>query len=396
VTGLFSCRAFAGFGPQGFAPVRRTPPLCQVRGRRPAQLRAGVRAECPQRPGVYGMLGEQGELIYVGKAKSLRGRLLSYFRRRSRDPKAGRVLEQTRSLVWEFAASEFAALLRELELIQRWQPRLNVQGQPYRRRRTYVCVGRAPAPYLFVNRQPPADALACFGPVPSGPRLREAVRRLNDAFRLRDCPKAVPMAFADQGELFPLARTPACLRHDLGTCAGPCAGACTRKAYAEQVRAARAFLAGTDSSLLRDLGRSMTRAAAELAYEKAGAFRDKLEVLRWLHQQLDRLRLAQERHSFVYPVPDQKGMRTWYLIHRGQVRLVVREPRSPDDWSNLANHLEMHYESEPPGGPLGMAEVDMVLLVAAWFRRHPQELDRTVIPAAAREQCRRELSRQAG
>src|SRR5260370_35839357 len=131
VSGVFSCRAFAGFGPQGFQPARRTPPLCHVRGRRPSRLRAGVRAQCPRRPGVYGMLGERGELIYVGKAKCLRARLLSYFRRGSRDPKAGRILEHTQALVWELAASEFAALLRELELIQRWQPRFNVQGQPY-------------------------------------------------------------------------------------------------------------------------------------------------------------------------------------------------------------------------------------------------------------------------
>jgi excinuclease ABC subunit C len=136
------------------------------------------------------MVDATGELVYVGKAKCLRARLLSYFRTNSRDPKAGRILEAARQIVWEVGASEFGALLRELELIRRWQPRFNVQGQPARRRRGYVCVGRRPAPYVFFAARPPRTALAVFGPVPAGTTAREAVRRVNDWFRLRDCPQA--------------------------------------------------------------------------------------------------------------------------------------------------------------------------------------------------------------
>jgi excinuclease ABC subunit C len=326
------------------------------------------------------MIGAKGELIYVGKAKCLRGRLLSYFRPRSRDPKAGRILEHTRALIWEVAPSEFAALLRELELIRRWQPRFNYQGQPYRRRRTYVCVGRAPAPYLFLSKRPPADAPACFGPVPSGPRAREAVRRLNDWFRLRDCTQAVPLAFADQGELFPVDRTAACLRYEIGTCLGPCAAACTRGEYTTQVRGARAFLAGKDISLLDTLKKAMTEAAAELAYERAQVHHDKFEALRWLHEQLERLRLAQERHSFVYPVAGTSGKSLWYLIHRGRVVGAVRAPRTPAEGQAVAGRVEAVCGRKPPAGPLDAEEVDGVLLVAAWFRRHPEERRRTLKP----------------
>jgi excinuclease ABC subunit C len=133
------------------------------------------------------MLDGDGLLVYVGKAKHLRGRLFSYFRPRSRDPKAGRIVRIARTIVWEYQPSEFAALLRELELIQRWQPRLNIHGQPLRRLRTYICLGRKPAPYAFLARRPPAGALASFGPVPAGRKAREAVRWINDWFGLRDC-----------------------------------------------------------------------------------------------------------------------------------------------------------------------------------------------------------------
>src|SRR5262249_23946259 len=143
-------------------------------------------------------------LIYVGKAKSLRARLLCYFRPQSRDPKAGRIIADTRLIAWEPAPTEFSALLRELELIRRWQPRFNVQGQPRRRRRVLVCLGRGPAPYAFLGPHATKSVLAAFGPVPAGPRAREAVRRVNDWFRLRDCPQAQEMRFSDQQELFPV------------------------------------------------------------------------------------------------------------------------------------------------------------------------------------------------
>src|SRR5439155_11599254 len=194
-----------------------------------------------------------GELIYVGKAKNLRARLLSYFRPRSRDPKAGRIVHRARAVVWEPASSEFAALLRELELIRRWQPRFNVQGQPERRRRVYVCIGKKSAPFGFVAERPPRTAQRIFGPVPVGFKVREAVRRLNDLFRLRDCPQAQEMIFAEQAELFPGVRDFGCLRYELGTCLGPCAAACSRKGYMNNVRRVHAFLAGEDRGTLDEL-----------------------------------------------------------------------------------------------------------------------------------------------
>ncbi len=317
--GLFARLAFASFGPDGLDASMPVPPLHQVCGPRSSALRLRVREDCPRRPGVYGMLDANGLLIYVGKAKSLRARLLSYFRTKSRDPKAGRILAHTRSIVWECRSGEFAALLRELELIRRWRPRFNVQGQPRRQRHWYVCLGRKPAPYVFLSSRPVSTALACFGPVPPGLQARTAVRRLNDAFRLRDCPQKQTMTFADQGELFPSSRTAACLRHEIGTCLAPCAAACTLSAYMEQVNKTRAFLKGENLSLLDSLRRDMEAAAAEFAFERAAAVRDRLETLTWLSEHLQRLRKAREGQSFVYPARNEEGSQTWFLIHGGRV-----------------------------------------------------------------------------
>jgi excinuclease ABC subunit C len=335
------------------------------------------------------MVDAHGELIYVGKAKSLRVRLLSYFRRRSRDPKATRIVERTCSVLWEYCPSEFAALHRELELIQRWRPRYNVQGQPQGRRPIYVCLGRRPAPYAFLTRRPPANVLASFGPVPGGHRAREAVRRLNDCFRLRDCPQAQEMVFADQGEMFPLARGPGCLRHEIGTCLGPCTGACSRTEYSKQVKAARAFLAGKERSLLEVIEREMNEASAALAFERAAALRDKWEVLHWLAEKLDRLQQDRQRFSFVYPVRGHDGVELWYLIHGARTVAVVLPPRDRAIARTAAATIESVYRNKiPPTGTVAPHEIDGLLLVTSWFRRHPEERKRVVEPKEALRLCR--------
>ena len=389
VGGLFSNRTFSSFGPSNLSPTSEPPALQLIDGRRPSTLRGKVRNECPRRPGVYGMVTARGELIYIGKAKCLRSRLLSYFRPRSRDPKAGRIVQHARLLVWEYLPSEFAALLRELELIRRWRPRFNVQGQPHRQR-TYVCLGRQPAPYVFLTRRPSAGVLGCFGPVPAGGKAREAVRRLNDHFRLRDCPQAQEMVFADQSELFPILRAAGCLRHEIGTCLGPCAAACSRRDYGRQLRLARAFLDGTDRSLLETLEHEMMATSEALAFERAAALRDQLDVLRWLHERIDRLRRVRAQQSFIYPVPGHEGQDVWYLIQHGRVVTALPAPAGAAEMRRAVQHIRAVYRARPAcPSVVPLDEVDGVWLVAAWFRRHAAERQRILDPAAVLTACRR-------
>lgn len=388
MSGLFFRRSFAGFGSGRLHPFAEPPVVVQVRGRRAARLREEVRRQCPRLPGVYGMVDAHGELIYLGKAKSLRARLLCYFRPKSRDPKAGRILADTRRILWEVGPSEFAALLRELELIRRWEPRFNVAGQPRRRRRTFVCIGRRPAPYVFLTARPPAGVMACYGPVFRGSMAREAVRRLNDWFGLRDCPQKQEMVFADQGELFPMLRTPGCLRLDIGTCLGPCAAACTRQSYAERVGEARAFLEGNNPAPLEALQREMTAAAAALEYERAAALRDKFTALSWLHEHLERLRHARDRHSFVYPVTGHDGREVWYLIRRGVAAAALEAPRDEASGKRAAAEMARVFGPAPPWtGATPAEEIDGVLLVSGWFKKFAAERERVIEAGKAGELC---------
>lgn len=371
--GLFDADPFAGFGPSRFRPACDVPTGHRVRGKAARTLLRGVKSHAPKLPGVYGMLDDRGRVVYVGKAKSLRARLLSYFRENSRDPKAGKIIRHTRTLVWEHAADEFAALLRELELIRRFRPRFNVLGQPGPRRYVYLCLGKSPAPYAYLSREPTGKEVAAYGPLVGRGRLEDAVRRLNDYFKLRDCPGTVKMAFADQPELFTADLSVRCLRHDIANCLGPCAGLCSRKEYGANVRAAKAFLDGRDRTALKDLTRRMTAASAEMRYEQATALRDRLQLLARLDERLTFLRNARDAGSFVYPLAGPDGTIVWYLIHRGEVRAAVRVPRDEAALAAVAEVIAAVFaEPAAAGGPT-CRTVDSVLLVSAWFRKYAAE-----------------------
>jgi excinuclease ABC subunit C len=370
---LYPPSHFVDFGPATLQLETALAQLQRLEGHRSAVLRRGIREACPRCPGVYGMIDLHGDLVYVGKAKSLRARLQSYFRPRSRDRKAGQIIGQTRSLVWEASAHEFAALHRELELIRRWRPRFNVQGKPHQWQYTHVCLGRPPAPYAFLSCQPPRNVSAVFGPISAGRRAADAVRRLNDLFGLRDCPQSQTMIFADQAELFERELHPGCLRHELGTCLGPCAGACSRGDYTKQVRAAGAFLAGRDLTPLARLEQAMHEAAATENFERAATLRDKWKALAWLQRQLDHQRQANLMPTMLYPLTAHEGQPLCYVLHAG--RAVAALPGDIGDHDPAAVRTLAAQRSR--AGRLG-DHVAGVLLLAAWFRKRPKEAERLV------------------
>ena len=382
---LFSDGKFLDFGSSAYLPQGAACRGARIEGCKPSAVRGQVRLLAPARPGIYGMIDADEQLIYVGKAKNLRVRLLSYFRKKGRPAKAGRIIAQARSIVWEIVPSEFASLLRELELIRRWRPRWNVQGQPLRRRLTFVCLGRAPAPYLFLSRTISSRVQAAFGPVTASDRAVNAVRRLNDWFKLRDCPQPQEMIFPDQKELFTQVRDPGCLRMDIGTCLGPCTGACARGDYQKQARRARDFLLGVDRAPLEAMQAEMQAAAAAQEFERAAALRDRWAAVQWLADRLARLRTAQSEMSFIYPVAGFDGQAMWHLIHGARTVAAFPAPHDATTKKAAADAIAAVYRSR--AGLLESYEhADGMMVVMQWFRKYPAERARCLSPDEAMAQ----------
>ena len=386
--GLPEADQFAGFGASTFRAPTDTPSGFAVRTRSAKKLREAVRTNAPRTPGVYGMLGPKGHVVYVGKAKNLRARLLSYFREDSRNPKAGKIIDHTATLVWEHLPDELNALLRELELIRRFRPRFNVLGQPGRQRYVYLCLGRGPGVHAYLSREATGKEVAVYGPFVGRGRIADAVRRLNYEFKLRDCPSTVPMRFADQTELFAEDRAAACLRYELGTCLGPCAGFCSSGDYSTRVKAAKAFLDGRDARTLKAIQSDMAAAAGELRFEQAAAIRDRWEALARLNDKLMFLRTARKEHSFVYPLAGCDNLTRWYLIHGGEVRAVVREPDTPEAAAAVQATVAAVFAQPYSVDATLRRCVDSVLIVTSWFRHHAEEKAKLLTAPAALGHCR--------
>jgi excinuclease ABC subunit C len=346
-----------------------------------ALMRSTVKDGAADRPGIYRMLSSGGEVLYVGKSKRVRSRLLSYFRCAYPEEKGARILRSAEKIEWEYTPSEFAALLQELRLIKRFRPRYNVAMKRDARHYSFIKLTKGPAPKLIVVRGASGeDASIYYGPFVGAQRVGEAVRELNDVVMLRDCRTDLKMFFSDQTELFQLSpRTPGCIRHEIAKCLGPCVGGCSAAEYDERVALAKAFLDGSNDGPLETLRVQMERLSAEMEYERAGVYRDKLERLEALRAQFGRLRFAVENLSFVYTVPGHEGEDRVYLIRRGVVRAELGKPKSSRDRRSMKQLVEDIFspEDKPTTAQVPTHEIDELLLLSSWFRRFPTEMRRT-------------------
>jgi excinuclease ABC subunit C len=335
-------------------------------------LRAKVRELAGRGPGVYRFLC-QGEPVYIGRSRSLRTRLLSYFRAAD-GTKSSIIVRAADDLEWEQTPSEFECHLTELRLIKQIRPRLN---RMLKDDRDYVFIrfGSGPAPRMSVTHQPTP-----YGPFRSPARVEESIRRLSDLLQLRTSPDTVPLYDADQRELFPTPRTPRCLRGQLGLCLAPCAGRVPFGAYRDRVEAARRFLLGDEQGILDDLRTKMKEASALLQFERAGVYRDRLVELEGLSLALGRLRESLDRLTFVYAVPGDDGDDRLYFVRAGRVIATMprcRGTRQIEQAQSFAREL-----LQPALPPSSGDEMDEIRVVASWFRARPAELGRTMTPDA--------------
>ena len=356
------------------------------------EMLAQIKSDSKDLPGTYRLIAEDGEILYVGKSKAVRTRLLTHFRAEYPRDKSARIVAEASSVAWDYEPSEFAACLSELQLIKKWRPRHNVMMKRDARHYAFVRLTTGPAPKLHVVRGAHgSDASTYFGPFHGALQLGECLRELNDALGLRDCSLDTRMHFADQMEM-PVApdRTPGCIRHEIGRCLGPCVAATTAAEYDERVRLAREFFEGRHDAPIVALRDAMEESSARLEFERAAALRDKVARLESLQEQFARLRFAVETISFVYHVAGTSGDDRSYVIRRGRVRHETASPRTESERALLdARVSEVFGSTKRESRAVPSHEIDELMLIASWFRQHPEELKRTIPPVQA------ELSRSA-
>jgi excinuclease ABC subunit C len=343
-------------------------------------LRAHVREHAERRPGVYEFLDEGGAVFYVGKAKSLRERLLSYFTAAWPDAKGARLVRSAAAIRWRYLPSEFAALLEELRLIKRLRPFRNVHGNRTARRTVFIKLTGGVAPKLRVTAKTADPDARYYGPFRGSGRAAAALRVVNDVLGLRDCAQDRPMVLGDQADFFDAPLAAGCIRHELGTCLAPCAARCSADRYGAAVRAAVDFLEGRSAAPIARVLDVMANAAERAEFERAAAWREKLEAVEWLFGAVARLASALDALSFVYVVKDASGGKDdrVYLVRRGLVLAEAPLPRTPIEREAFAAAVRRHSDVPAPAlVPHSASEMDQLTLVTSWFRQHPEAFEAT-------------------
>nr|WP_245451306.1 excinuclease ABC subunit UvrC [Georhizobium profundi] len=222
----------------------------------------------PNGPGVYRMFNAKGDVLYVGKARSLKKRVANYAQGRVHSNRIARMVRETAHMEFVTTRTETEALLLEANLIKRLRPRFNVLLRDDKSFPYILVTGDHPAPAIFKHRGARARKGEYFGPFASAGAVGRTINALQRAFLLRTCTDSVYEG-----------RTRPCLLYQIKRCSGPCTGEISLPDYAELVQEAEDFLSGKSQKVKSHISQAMQQASEDLDFERAAVFRDRLSAL---------------------------------------------------------------------------------------------------------------------
>ncbi len=314
----------------------------------------------PNAPGVYRMMNAAGDVLYVGKARSLKKRVANYAQGRFHTNRIGRMVRETATMEFVVTRTEIEALLLEANMIKRLRPRFNVLLRDDKSFPYIVVTTEHAAPGIFKHRGARGRGGDYFGPFASAGAVGRTVNSLQRAFLLRTCTDSVFET-----------RTRPCLLYQIKRCSGPCTSEVTRDEYAELVGEAKDFLSGRSQKVKTEIAGAMQQASEEMDFERAAIYRDRLAALSHV-----------QSHQGINPQSVEEA--DVFALHQegGQVCIQVFFFRTGQNWGNrayfpkadpamegseiLESFLAQFYDDKPcPRAILLAQEVDECELLAA-------------------------------
>jgi excinuclease ABC subunit C len=297
----------------------------------------------PTSPGVYRMLNAAHDVLYVGKAKNVRKRLSSYARVSAPQPaRILRMIAATVAVEIISTSTETEALLLEANLIKQLRPRFNVQLRDDKSFPYILITGDHWAPQILKHRGAQTRPGQYFGPFASAGAVNRTITALQRAFLVRSCTDG-----------FFESRTRPCLLYQIRRCAGPCTGEIDFPGYTELVREAKDFLSGRSRLVKQELAGEMEKASAELEFETAALYRDRLAALSAIQsQQGINPRTVEEADVFAIHQEGGYSCVEVFFFRTGQNwgnrAYFPRAEKSFTSEEVLASFLAQFYDDKPP------------------------------------------------
>jgi excinuclease ABC subunit C len=280
----------------------------------------------PDRPGVYRMMGDDGEVLYVGKARSLKKRVLQYAQGRFHTQRIAHMVDLTRSMEFVTTRTETDALLLEINLIKQLKPRFNVLLRDDKSFPEIVIRREHPAAQLRKHRGAHTIKGDYFGPFASAWAVNRTLNTLQKAFLLRSCSDSVYDS-----------RTRPCMLHQIRRCSAPCTGLISLDDYGALVEEAGAFLRGKSRAVMGRMSQEMQEASDEMEFERAARLRDRIRAL---------ASIAQEQQIN----PETVDEADVFALHAegGQACVQVFFFRAGQNWGNRAYFPRVDKSDEDP------------------------------------------------
>ena len=227
----------------------------------------------PMLPGVYQFKDKDGTVLYVGKAKILRNRVRQYFHKSGAlEPRIASMVEKVSDVEIITTDSEVEALILEANLIKSAKPRYNVNLKDDKSY-PYIVITNEPYPRVFVTRRIFRDGSRYFGPYTDVHTMRSALKTVRDIFMIRSCNFHIDQDFIDKK------KTRVCLDYHIKKCEGPCEGLVPQERYNQMIDHVAQVLRGKTAGVIESLDAQMKIAAADLRFEDAALFRNRMREL---------------------------------------------------------------------------------------------------------------------
>jgi excinuclease ABC subunit C len=280
----------------------------------------------PDRPGVYRMVGEDGEVLYVGKARSLKKRVIQYAQGRFHTQRIAHMVDLTRSMEFVTTRTETDALLLEINLIKQMKPRFNVLLRDDKSFPEIVIRREHAAAQLRKHRGAHTIKGDYFGPFASAGAVNRTLNTLQKAFLLRSCSDSVYES-----------RTRPCMLHQIRRCSAPCTGLISLEDYNGLVEQAGAFLRGKSRAVIGSMAEQMQAASDDMEFERAARLRDRIRAL---------ASIAQEQQ--INPETVDEADVFALFAEGGQACVQVFFFRAGQNWGNRAYFPRVDKSDEDP------------------------------------------------
>lgn len=295
----------------------------------------------PESPGIYRFIGDKNQVLYVGKAKHLKKRVLSYSHVARLPKRLQRMVCGVQRIDVVMTGSESEALLLEASLIKKLQPPYNILFKDDKTQ-AYIVITQETWPWLRWHKGKALKKTYTFGPFASKDAVRQALTSLQQAFLLRSC---APAVFHN--------RQRPCLLYDIKRCSGPCVGHITQKSYDVLVKQALSFLRGHSQTIQKKITQQMNKESQEQNYERAALLRDRLQALNNIqsHQLIHRPSL---KDTDIISFCQQAGQGCMYVssfqkgTHYGGRPFFVPFTETEPEERILSLFLGQFYEASPP------------------------------------------------